>query len=93
MKTVTIQIGNSDDKLTQAQWRLFVLDVQAKVLQNSQAIHFFGAPSNWERWQNAAWIVVCEDDKLQALKNAIADIRKCFNQDSVAWTEGDTQFV
>ena len=93
MRTVTIQVGNTDDKLTQTEWADFVLLMQTRVLQHCQAIHFFGAPANWERWQNAAWIVLCENEKLLALKAAVANARKTFRQESAGWTEGETQFV
>ena len=93
MKTVTIQIGNTDDKLTQTEWAAFVLMMRAQILQHCQAVHFFGAPANWELWQNVAWVVMCETDKLPALKAAVADARNTFRQDSAAWTEGETQFV
>jgi hypothetical protein len=93
MKTVTIQIGNSDDKLTQTEWAAYVLMMRTNILQHCTAVHFFGAPANWERWQNVAWVVVCEDAKLAALKAAVTDARSTFNQDSAAWTEGETQFA
>lgn len=93
MKTVTIQIGNSDDKLTQTEWAAYVLMMRTNILQHCTAVHFFGASANWERWQNVAWVVVCEDAKLAALKAAVTDARSTFNQDSAAWTEGETQFA
>lgn len=93
MKTVTIQISNTDDKLTQTEWAAFVLMMRNQILQHCGVVHFFGAPANWERWQNAAWVVTCEDDDLSRLKAAVVDARNTFNQDSAAWTEGDTQFV
>ena len=93
MKTVTIQIGNTDDKLTQTEWASFVLMMRTQILSHCKQVHFFGAPANWERWQNCAWIVECEDSKLDALKAAVADARNVFRQDSAAWTQGETQFV
>jgi len=93
MKTVVIQIGNSDDKLSQVSWAAFVLAVRTQILEHCRQVHFFGAPSNWERWQNAAWVFECDEEKIPALKLAVRDVRLCFDQDSIAWMEGETQFV
>jgi hypothetical protein len=93
MKTVVIQIGNTDDKLTQIEWSAFVLMTRTMILAHCKQVHFFGAPANWERWQNVAWIVEVEDGNKDKLRAAVADARQTFRQDSAAWTEGDTQFV
>jgi hypothetical protein len=94
MKTLVIQIGNTDDKLTQAQWSAFVLMMkQEAILRHGKQVHFFGGSTNWERWQNVAWIVECEPENIDALKAAVLDVRTTFGQDSAAWTEGETEFV
>lgn len=93
MKTITIQIGNTDDKLTQVEWSAFVLMMKESILKHCIMIHFFGGSTNWERWQNAAWVVTCEPQRIEALKAAVADTRETFRQDSAAWTEGETVFV
>lgn len=92
MRTVTIQIGNTDNKLTQQEWAQFVQSIHKEIATHA-SIHFFGGPANWESWQNAAWIVNCEDEKLAWLKAAVAFARKTFNQDSAAWTEGESEFI
>jgi hypothetical protein len=93
MRTITIQIGNSDDKLSQREWYKFVISVRKLISVYCNAIHFFGAPANWESWQNVAWIITCDDNRVEALKTAVAEVRAEFNQDSAAWTEGETEFV
>ena len=93
MKTITIQIGNTDDKLTQAEWAAFVLMMKTMILGHCQQVHFFGGSNNWERWQNVAWVVMCASEKLEALKAAVADARNVFGQESAAWTVGDTEFI
>jgi hypothetical protein len=92
MKTVTIQIGNTDNKLTQQEWAEFVSQVK-KVLEYS-TIHFFGGSPNWEAWQNAAWVFSCENEhRLGLIKENLVNIRKNFNQESVAWSESITEFI
>jgi len=93
MKTITIQIGNSDNKLTQEEWANYVATVKGAVQEYCGYVHFFGGPSNWEYWQNAAWVVECHADYIKPMQEALLDIRKAFGQDSVAWTEGVTQFI
>jgi len=94
MKTVTIQIGNSDDKLTQGNWARYVDAVHSAISNSGCSVHFFGGSPNWYPWQNVAWVLEAGDDKdLQALKDCLFFVRKKFGQDSVAWTESETLFV
>jgi hypothetical protein len=91
--TVTIQIGNSDDKLTQSEWHTFVRFVRNVIDSEGIEVHFFGASANYDRWQNAAWVVNCNDSTAKRLKQTLAEIREQFEQDSIAWTEGETQLI
>lgn len=93
MKTVTIQIGNTDDKLTQRQWHSYVERMNHFIYQHAKRCHFFGGCSNWEEWQNVAWVVTVEPHKLEVMKDAVRECRREFGQDSAAWTDGDTLFV
>ena len=58
MSAVAIQIGNSDDKLTQKQWACFVLETRDCVERTCDHIHFWGSSVNYEPWQNVCCI--CE---------------------------------
>jgi len=95
--TITIQIGNSDNKLTQRRWADFVAAVSDRlevyVEDRSAEIHFFGAPHTWAQWQNAAWVVSIESDVLKFLRPELAYIARTFDQDSIALTVGETEFV
>lgn len=96
MKTITVQIGNSDDKLTQKEWGAFVADTRETIERFAREVHFFGAPSNYAMWQNAAWVFTVDDDYIEliaSLKKELADIREHYQQESIAWTEGQTVFV
>lgn len=93
MKTVTIQIGNTDNKLTQEDWSEYVNAVNNAVGFLAHKVHFFGGPSAFERWQNAAWIIEVYERVLEQLKLDVAKIRAGFSQDSAAWTEGETRFI
>jgi len=93
MKTVTIQIGNSDDKLTQKEWSQFVQWIDMEVRARAE-IHFFGLSPSDEEWQNACWVAnVLYDDDYPILKAMIIRVKNRFHQSSVAWTEGKTEFI
>lgn len=93
MRTVCIQIGNSDNKLSQKQWADFCTDVYKNINLVCNEI-FFSAPSvGWADWQNAAFIFSIDEEFISELKTQIEHIRKGYLQDSVAWLEGETVFI
>lgn len=89
MITITLQIGNSDDKLSQERWSEYVRDIGCHECQP----HFFACSEGSQKWQNAAWVVTCHETEAVLLKGAVLEVRKMYEQDSVAWTEGATEFV
>lgn len=95
--TVTIQIGNTDNKLTQAEWSAFVKLVgdyiERYVEDRAAEIHFFASSAGHAPWQNAAWIVSITADYAPLLRADIITARVKFRQDSAAWTTGETSFV
>ena len=95
MKTMTVQIGNTDDKLTQVEWSKFVMEVDDLLLPDNYkgtlVRHFFGASPNYMFWQNACWVVVTSETEY--VMNQLTSIRKKYKQDSVAVTIGETIFV
>lgn len=93
MKTITIQIGNSDDKLTQMEWAKFVACCEDAIEARTSQVHFAGGSSNWCAWQNFAWVIMLDPERAAELRCDLEEIRKIYRQESVAWTEGETQFV
>jgi hypothetical protein len=93
MKTVTIQIGNSDDKLTQKEWSSFCEYIGFEIVRVAAHVHFSGASDTTAPWQNTAWVFEIEPSDIEPLKGRIATVRAEYQQDSVAWTEGDTSFI
>lgn len=93
MKTVTVQIGNSDNKLSQEKWSAFTHDVRRIVESFSQAMHFSGGSSVFDPWQNTCFVFLCDKDDLRYLREALTVVRKRYSQDSVAVTVGDTEFI
>lgn len=91
--TITIQIGNTDDKLTQEEWARYVEKVNEAIQRRVFSVYFFGAPVNYAKWQNAAWVIECKEEDSKFLMGSLIEIREHFRQDSVAWTEGRTFFI
>lgn len=93
MKTVTIQIGNTDDKLSQREWSEFAMLADKIIHTYCREIHFHGCSNPVAFWQNCAWVVNCPTDNLKPLAADLVKLRTMFKQDSVAWTEGETLFL
>jgi hypothetical protein len=98
MITYVVQIGNSDNKLSQADWALFVNALKSLLSNLGVQIHFFGFSSPHAAWQNCC--VVFEDPQHrdepgfeQALREHLADLAHLFEQDSIALTCGQTEFT
>jgi hypothetical protein len=94
---VHISIGNTDNKLTQAEWSEFVGKVR-HVVHNAKAsfdgqIHgeWFSMPD--APWQNACWLVHLPNRSLDQVKPVLASLAATYRQDSIAWTAGDTEFI
>lgn len=93
MKTVTIQIGNTDKKLTQHQWAEYVKEIEETILLYCLEQHFFGTSTYWEKWQNAAWVVDVREDNIEPLKSDLLLIMEFNGQEAIAWTEGKTELL
>jgi hypothetical protein len=93
---VHIEIGNSDDKLTQLEWSKFVEDVH-NVLVVSAKIHFKGFASPDVEFQNACWCIELPnddgDDDTARVRQYLARLARDYGQDSIAWTPGVTEFI
>lgn len=96
MKTITIQIGNSDNKLTQQEWSAFiyhVFDDLLCVMPNAEQIHFSGGSNPAAKWQNYCWVFNLDDERIPEMREWLSSAAYQFKQDSIAMTVGDTEFV
>ena len=93
MKTVSLQIGNGDNRLSQREWHDFVVAAKELVADYCAELHFFGAPENWHRQQNVAFIFDVSDERLGELKARVTVLWKKYRQEAAAWTVGQTEFV
>lgn len=93
MTTCVIQVGNSDDKLTQREWSSFLREIERALLWSKLTIHFSGFSAQDAQWQNACWVIEVSEEDMKWMKDKIAFIRSRYKQDSVAWTTGETEFL
>ena len=89
----TIQIGNSDNKLTQEEWSNYVSAIHGATTVDGIETHFFGSSEGSKPWQNACWVVAIREVEVDAMFKAIAKIRMQFGQDSVAVILGDVRMI
>ncbi len=95
MKTITVQIGNSDDRLKQQVWSEFVRDVNDLIAEETSTVHvhFFGTSNGWSPWQNACWCFTVDEVHIQQLKQSLRGLAFKYGQESIAFTEGETEFI
>lgn len=93
LQTVTIQIGNSDDKLSQLQWSNFVSDIDRAIFECPCDIHFSGFSQPNVEWQNACWVIAIEAGYIDDLKANLQHWREKYDQESLAFTIGQTTFI
>ena len=91
---ITVQIGNTDDKLTQREWSQFFHRVDGVIRDAAHNVYFSGHALPAAPWQNGCW---CFDVNSKItrlyLERVILTIAKNYRQESVAWTEGETDFL
>lgn len=99
MLTLTVQIGNSDNKLTQQQWAWFQIQTAAAIevftQNNGGQIHFKGNSAPTEEWVNACFVFTVPDGvSTDALAAELTAIRDRNRQESIAWSEAPyTRFI
>ena len=83
---VFVQIGNSDDKLTQREWSQFIEEVRELILLDSTVIgEWFSAPD--QPWQNVCWMYEIAERNRGADMSHLRRLCAKYRQDSIAWTE------
>ena len=84
---ILVEIGNSDDKLTQSDWSKFVERTNSLIARHSETIYFYGSSSTIAPWQNAAWhFSVADWDTVCTLREGLDYLRFFYKQDSIAWS-------
>lgn len=91
---VYISIGNSDDKLTQAEWAAFHAHVKMTIRPAVDMVHGEWVSEPTARWQNACWCVDVDDNVSRYLRADLGKIGATYRQDSIAWAPTpETEFL
>ena len=94
MINVAILIGNSDDRLTQAQWANYVNTMRHQISRHVEEIHCESLTASDSSRQSACFVVSTMNTASKSgLRSAVIQVRRQFNQDSVAWLEGKTELI
>jgi hypothetical protein len=87
---VSIQIGNTDNCLTQQEWSEFCRRLR-EICETAGKVHFSGGASTDAPWQNYC---LCLSTELpECLASDVMALRRTYRQDSVAWLQGDAMFI
>jgi hypothetical protein len=90
---VFVEIGNSDNKLDQAQWAAFCEDTEQVIMGYATDVFgmYYSLPHS--RFQNACFHLSVAGDEWNNFESDIAEVKDQYNQESVAVSQGDTVFV
>lgn len=95
--TVYVSIGNSDDKLSQAEWSAYCAYVQGFIRRVEKGadgrLHGEWASLPYSSYQNACWCIEIPDNAVDLVKGTLTAAARTFGQDSIAWAEATTTFL
>lgn len=92
--TAVIQIGNSDDRLSQAKWSTFISHLNHWLDRNCEQVHFAGCSPASMPWQNACFVItIASRRSVQELRERLAMYAANYEQDSIALTIGNTELI
>jgi len=84
---VYISIGNSDDKLTQAEWAAFYSQTSIGIRHKASQVHGQWVSEPASSFQNACWCAEIEAERALQLKHWLTELARQWRQDSIAWAE------
>lgn len=90
---ISVQAGNSDNKLTQQEWSEFVNELGGILAVHETARHFFGGSETYRPWQNVCWVCDVNAEDLESLKGQLRESRRDYRQTSVCLLVGKAEFI
>lgn len=88
-----ISVGNSDNKLSQQEFSIYVNQVDSIIDKYSIQKHFFGGSNTYDAWQNVTWVIELEEINLGNLEVRLNFTRRYFKQDSIFILTGVGKFI
>lgn len=93
MKNVSVLIGNSDNRLSQEDWSVFIRDCSNAVVRWSGVVHFAGGSLITSKYQNFCWVLEVEDEMVSYLKNELLRLKLLNHQESIAFITGEVELL
>lgn len=91
---VHVAIGNSDGRLSLAEWSAFIISVRGTVRHFADQIHGEWYSAADSRYQNACFAFEPKDHgSAVELRQRLADLANEYRQRSIAWLEGETEMI
>ena len=92
-RVATIQIGNTDNRLSQKEWSEFAMRAREAIQRTVHRVHFSGG-ADWDApRQNACWVCEVLPDQLPGLKAALRRLCVEHRQESIALSVGEPEFI
>ncbi len=89
---VYVCIGNSDDKLEQYEWSLFVMEAKSLFSGVKKHGEWFSAPDS--RYQNACWCIEIQPNEEEFIQKVLRSMCRDYEQNSISWAEvPNTKFI
>lgn len=93
MTVVYITIGNSDDKLSQAEWAAFQQRTDSIVAPPKTWVYGRWTSLPTSPFQNACWCVRVDPRDVERMRRELADLALEFRQDAIAWAEATAEMI
>lgn len=93
MSTVYASIGNSDDKLAQAEWAEFHAEFARAVHRAAARVYGDWVSPCASPYQNACMGFEVDPAAVPDLQRDLRTLATRFRQDSIAWVDGETTFL
>lgn len=92
-KSIYVVIGNSDDKLSQERWAIFIKDIDVAVQGMAKHVHgvFFAAPNS--PFQNACWSIIIDETDVEYVQRRLSHLASKYSQQSIVWADAETTFL
>lgn len=93
-QTHHLAIGNTDDKLSQAEWHDFHAETDHMVRSYAIAVHGHWVSPSTDPYQNACWAFDLHADEDPVLfRRRLSRLAAKWEQDSIALNSSQTEFV
>lgn len=91
--TISVLIGNSDNRLSQVMWTNFIAAVNHTLLEFAIQFHCKGYSAPTSMYQNACFVFEASNVHFSSIEHNLRRIARKFSQDSIAIVYGDSKLI